>query len=339
MANVVENDKVVIGECEATVVVSPTDFFKNSNLFQGDWAQVKNRPDHIKGTADWAVYPTRHYKPGINNLEKMVAIADEHRVSLGRNEAQKKYLTQFLRGELEIVDIGDFDASTKPVPISSLPYWWFVRSEKDEQLGKSITVKTPRLETYEDVQRLQIASGALTTQMLDSKESIGVIDRIIIKYQLKVGENSEGDICVPADFRADRIYQLKRQNGILTLSEPTYVTSVECELAAEGSEPSALQRGIDTIYRTLDGLGGMRTRTRFGKLSLANDTRYYLERDLQSSNRHNFNESKFSTFYSAMQRDGTQIFEAYAKSPDSINRQVEPANRELMAQLQRADRF
>ncbi len=59
MANVAEDDKVFIGECEATVIIRPYDFFQNGDLFSGDWAQLTQRPDHIKGTADWAVYPAR----------------------------------------------------------------------------------------------------------------------------------------------------------------------------------------------------------------------------------------------------------------------------------------
>lgn len=345
MANVVEDDKVAIGECEATVIIRPEDFFKlTPDLFGDqykhfDWAQAENRPDHIKGTADWAVYPTRHYNPTIRNLETMVAKAGKHGITLGRNQAQKDYLRQFLNGSLTIANIGDFDASTKPVSPSSLPYWWFVRSEKDE-LGKDVTVKTLRLENYDDIQRLQTASGALMTDRLNSGQTIGVVYRIIIKYQLKVGENAQGDICVPADFRADRVYQLskKRKKGaVLEISQPTYITSVECELKAEGADPLAIQRGIETIYGTLRQLGGVKTNLRFGALSLAKDPRTYVQRRTEGLAR--LDPSEFSQFYDAMQQDGARIWEEYAKAPDAINRQVEPANRSLMAELQRADRF
>lgn len=334
MANVTENDQLVIGECEATVVITPKDFFGNENFEQGDWAQTKERPTHIGGTADWAVYPTRHFRPTLNNLTRMLEVASHCGITLGRNEEQVNYLQQFIEGKLAIADIGDFDASTKPVPVSVLPYWWFVRSEKDK-LGKNITVKTPRLKTYEDLVRLHTASGTLMSEMLAAKETVGIIERIIIKYQLGVGENSEGTIYVPADLRVDKCHKLTLEDTLI-ISEPSYITSVECELAAEKADPQALMRGMRMIYDTLYDKGGLRTTIRFGRYSLAEDPKAYLKEDLQSINK-SLTDPMFEELYVRMQKIGAQVFETYEKAPDSINRQVEPAKSGEMARLQQVN--
>ena len=49
-----------------------------------------------------------------------------------------------------------------------------------------------------DLLRLQTGSGALTKEMLESSEPMGIIDRVIVKYRLKVGEAVDGALYVPA---------------------------------------------------------------------------------------------------------------------------------------------
>ena len=330
MANVVEDDQITKGECEATVLLTPKDFFGNSNFEEGDWAQVKDRPEYIAGTADWAVYPTRHFTPSVGNLKTMLRIAMDHNITLGRNSEQIASLSDFLNEKIAIADIGDFDASTKPVPVNVLPYWWFVRSEKTE-LGENVTVKTLRLQTQEDLMRLQTASGALTQAMLRRDDGLmGVIDRIIIKYQLKVGESAEGNIYVPADLRVDRRYQLRFNNNVLSVSDPSYITSVECEVNPDGVDQDLLRRAMKKIYNTLCSRGGIKTAVRFGKYSLAEDPREYLR-----SVTPGVSDAEFGELYQRMQDVGEQVFEVYGRNPDSINQQVKPATKELMTELQK----
>ncbi|MBI3032630.1 hypothetical protein HYY69_04090 [Candidatus Woesearchaeota archaeon] len=330
MANVLELDDVVIGECEATVLVLPKDFFGNTYFEQGDWSQTKDRPSHIGGTADWAVYPTRHFIPSQDNLRVLLEIAKKHGVTLGRNAEQIASLDRFLDGSLAIADIGDFDASTKPVPISALPYWLFVRSEKDD-LGKNITVKTPRLQDYRDVAKLKLVSGAFMEQMLKQDNGIvGVLDRIIIKYQLNIGQGLLGDIYVPADFRVDRIYQMSHTGKGVHFSEPAYITSVECEVNPDGVSPDLLRSAMLQIYNTLYRQGGAKTNIRFGRSSLAEDPLVYVRSVTPT-----LSDAEFGNLYDQMQVVGKQAWEVYERNPDSINRAVQPANKELMAQLQR----
>lgn len=337
MANVKEDDAKTIGECEATVIITPEQFFGNPHFEFGDWSQTKEKPVHIGGTADWAVYPTYHFNPTLENLERMVGVASHHGIFLGRNDEQKGYLRQFLDGDLVIADIGNFDASTKPVSTNALPYWWFVRSEKDH-LGKSVSAKTTRLQSYEDIVRLQTASGALMTKILNAGEfgeTVGVIQRIIVKYKLQVGECDGSPLYVPADMRVDKQYQLSQCNGCLNLSSPTYLTSVECELD-EHANSKALQRGIDAVYDTLYDRGGLRTAIRFGRFSLAEDPKAHLKEDLQTSNP-SLSDEAFTKLYDRMQDVGKQAFKAYERAPDSINRQVEPVDGNVMKQLQQVD--
>ncbi len=337
MVNAVGNDEIEEGECEATVVVTPQDFFGNSNFEEGDWAQNTDRPDHIGGTADWAVYPTRHFSPSQENLGIMLDTAARYGVTLGRNDKQVSFLDDFLSGNLKIADIGDFDASTKPVPLSALPYWWFVKSEKDE-VGIVKSAKTLRLTDHESFARLQAASGALKTAVLNAHQKIGVLDRIIIKYELKVGEDTEGEpIYVPADFRADRIYHLSMKGSVLDVSKPTYITTVECELAAEGADLDALKRGMTQIYKTLGDQGGLKTSLRFGRYALSDSPREDLQEDLQAIHP-GLSDTDMDDLYDRMQTVGSQAWDSYGANPDSVNQQVQPAERKRMAELQQVQR-
>lgn len=336
MANVLENDEISTGECEATVVITPGQFFGNANFEQGDWAQSKDRPSHIGGTADWAKYPTRHYPPTADNLAKMEGVAERHGVVLGRNADQIADLRRFREGELALADIGDFDASTKPVPIKALPYWWFMRSQKDE-LGRDRTVKTPRLKDDVDLLRLQTASGALTKEMLESAEPMGIIDRVIVKYRLQLGETMDGPLYVPADLRVDMRRKVQMVEGSLIISAPSFITTVESELNTdEGVDLEALKRGMVKVYRTLLQRGGLKTHVRFGEHSLVDDPRAHLQEDLQSVNP-NLSDVEFTGLWDHMQEVGRQVFGVYGDNPNSMNRQVSPATREEMAALQKVN--
>lgn len=336
MANVLENDEISTGECEATVVITPEQFFGNRNFEQGDWAQNQDRPDHIGGTADWAKYPTRHYRPTNDNLARLEGVAKRHGVILGRNDAQIEDLRRFREGELTLADIGDFDASTKPVPVKALPYWWFVRSEKDE-LGRDRTVKTPRLRNEVELLRLQTGSGALVTEMLESGEPVGIIDRVIVKYRLKVGETVDGPLYVPADLRLDMRRRIQMVEDSLIISDPSFITTVESELNADdGVDLESLKRGMVKVYRTLLERGGLKTHVRFGDYSLVDDPRAHLQKDLQAINP-SLVDTEFDELWDRMQEVGRQVFSAYGDNPDSMNQQVAPATRLEMTELQRVN--
>jgi hypothetical protein len=339
MVNAGESEEVT-GEAEALVVITPEQFFGDAKIWEDrNWAA--RGVAHIVGNVDYAGdYETEHVGDDPRHIGTMRRNTDANGVTLGRNPDQIAALGRFERGEQKIDSAAFFNAFGKPTAPKQRPVWLYVRGEKDN-LGRNDTAKTPKPKNIDDLQRLMLAGNGFINDVLAGGDSVGVLRRVIVKYMLKIGilENGEDAIVAP-DFRVDEMVRMQRVGGVLQISDPHYLTSVEVELEKDG-DPGKLEAGMEKIYGFLAGeREGFRTSDlRFGTLALAEDPRGYVRSELASANPSLNSGTAFDDYYESMQRAAARIFEAYRGDPVSMIKVLDMGRYDLLGPLQNVDRF